>query len=136
MHIRTDVDKRIIHTGLSEAFLGFSIRISISTVVTIFIVVVTITSTEDIVNTALNILHIGRSFRYFWSICIFRFMNLVQGCRIYTGNEIRFTENLSTQVITAIDVVTNPWEATTVNISKSTIGIHDFLTTYVSLSMS
>ena len=55
----TEIHKSIVQTGLGETFLVRTIIVGIILEVTVCIVVVTIAATEDIVNTALDILHIG-----------------------------------------------------------------------------
>ena len=100
---------------------------------TVFIVVITIAATEDISQTTLLILDIGRGVGDVGLRLPLGIINLAPDVGIDTSDEVLLAQNASSQVITAIDVVTNPWEATTVNIG---VGLLVQLTAHISLCMS
>ena len=120
MGIRTEIDKSIIQTGLGEAILIRTIIVGIVLEVTVFIVVVTIAAAKDIVHTTLDILHISRGRGNISIFCSCRVMYFVLDCIVDTRHEALGSEDASTQVIAAIDVVTNPGEAQYV----IAVGIH------------
>ena len=133
------VDESTLHTGLGEARadtshtgshavrnICFASSIGIVFVVGISIVVDTIASTEDVVDTSLPILDIGRCLSDFivvdFPLCFAADIIL----------EVYHSHNLTTQVVAAIDMVANPGETIIIVVGTT---VHQ-LSAHVGLGMS
>ena len=114
MLIRLEVDESILHTGRCIASILRSI------------VIVAITATEDIVHMSLHILHVGRSCRYSRSLLRLIWCNRQIGTQPST--EVRRAQDVSTEVISAIDMVTD--------IGETEISVITGITSHISLGMS
>ena len=109
--VSLEVDEGIFHIRLDEACLRRTMFIGICTVVFIGIVVVTIAATEDILYASLDILSIGMGLQHIGVSLLLRVVDQRQSFAADTVLEILHTKNLTTQVVTAIDMVANPREA-------------------------
>ena len=114
MLIRLEVDESILHAGRCIASKLRSI------------VIVAITATKDIINMTLHILHVGRSCRYSRSLLRFIWCNRQVG--IQPSTEVFRAQDTSTEVISAIDMVTD--------IGETEISVITGITSHISLSMS
>ena len=131
VQIGPEVDKRIIESRLGEARLIGTIVIGILREITILIVVVAIASTEDVIYASLDIFHIGRGIGDIRCFLVIRIIQFAAKILADTSEEVILILDCSTEVVTAIDVVANPWEA-----KHILVIIIDTATTDVSLGMS
>ena len=94
----------VIQVWESETILRRAVIICIVFEDTVYIVIATIVTPEDSVNTALDILHIGTGLQH-----------LRVESRTYSSSSmVNPTSNSSTKVVTAIDIVLYPWETAVV----------------------
>ena len=101
---RADVNEGIVHVRL---LLADTTAIS-----SVAIVVVAVTTTKDILHTTLIVLHIGGGRQDIWSgVGSTIAIHLRQSHVADLADEAFATKNMPTEVVTAIDMVTNPWEA-------------------------
>ena len=129
--IGPEVDESIIESRLDEARLIGTIVIGIFREITISIVIVTVAATEDVSHATLDILHIGRGVGDIGCFLVIRIIQFAADILTDTSDEVGLILNFSTEVVTAIDVVANPWEAKHI----LAIGI-DTATTDIGLGMS
>ena len=121
--VRLEVHEGIVKTGFGIVTLSQAVFIKIFSVVLVFIFVVTIAATKDVDHTALNILHVGGGLQHiaFTVSVSVRGMNLAQGSLVDSRREVLRAQDSSTQVVTAIEMVTNPWE--TFYVTTFTVGL-------------
>ena len=115
--IGLEVDKGIIHPRLIENGIAKSVKkriatcIGISLIMSVCIVIVTIATTKDILHTSLDILGISRCLHYLRHTLLLRVIHKALDVGTHTVLESTGTKDTAPQVITAIDMVTNPRKA-------------------------
>ena len=95
----------------------------------VIIIIVTEATAKDVSHPTLRVLHIGRGLL---DLCLIGFSHHVADSRTDAATEIGISKNTATQVVSAIDMVTDPWEPATVLVGS--VGF--LLTTYIRLCMS
>ena len=122
--IRSEINESIAQFGFAVAWAGLThirrfsslycacpfFRVEIPVVKRTGIVIHTIASTENLLCTALNILNIGTGIKHFFIIHLADgIVAVLTGCA-HTALKVSCVFDLSTQVVTAIDVVADVWE--------------------------
>ena len=103
---RHKVNERVvIQMREGETLLRRTIIICIVFEDTVYIVITTIVSTEDRIDTPLDVLHIGAG--------SFQLLIEDRSCRYRVM--VSVTPNGSTEVVTAIDIITNPGESAVIS---------------------
>ena len=106
-----EIDNGIIHIRLAEARLRTTVFVGVLLVMVVGIIIVTITASKDMLYTSLNILRIGISLKNIRLFLVFRVVHQWQRRFTDTTCEVAGTKYLTAQIVTAIDMVTNPREA-------------------------
>ncbi len=109
---RPEIDEGMRHAGLAIAFLGRAIVIEIGAILWIRIVIGTEAAPEDGIGTALQVLHIGRGLQQvliFYEATGIKVIVVAGGA--HTAREVALSQDASSQVIAAIDDVTDIGEA-------------------------
>ena len=121
MDSRLEINESIVHSRLDKAWTSRSDIISCSTLsacgigkileMRIFVVIHTIAAAEDVIDTSLDILHVGRGHLHVGNLFRNRIINHALCGSVHTAYETSLAKDLTSQVVAAIDIVTYVWEA-------------------------
>ena len=127
IRVRSEINESIVQIGLGGNTTIFTCSHLICRI--IHIIIVTKATAKDVSHPTLCVFHIGRSFL---NLCLIGRIHHAADIITDATTEVCISQNFATQVVSAIDMISDPWEAATILVGSVIL----LLTSYIGLGMS